>query len=831
MAGQRHRIRRYLFEVELDGIERAGPVQDTLTRVQRDHIEALLDTCLSERCPADQLLRIERLELNLGSLPIETLESALLQRMQSALRSAIATQQEQASRDAAHIGEDLEAETQLELIAFFLQTGTVPWWVDTSEKRPVATALHRLLSRKTPQVMAQLRSLLRDAGRCLRLIRHSEDGALLQLLSTLLLASPLQRSMRVTDVTRRVSYLLHSSAQELAARLGVSAAQLRIALWLGSLRAACSIADASPHEEDFWAEALAHAALDLAVPYGDLVSELVHPLLAADATPCFALQSVLAAAHVVSAPNAAQGALTHRDALARDIRGPVVSPNAAAISWGSKAPQAPAMGESELRHADAAESRLHAAGEFMGTLSRDTVMDSGRDAGRDSGRVSGAHSLADCGPQQTSECGQEAPSDPAVSTQPGALPRLANRQLGAPRTVDTPVDLDGSVRESGPGIATSEMDTKDTPKLAPRHPRHGQPATSPPHALPTGPRTDSPFDSDVVAALDANVTPDPELDPLAALSSELRQVCLESPHAVQKNLQDVLDSVAALGEPGTVDQQDATASVVEDERAAETRLSKHMRTGAHPTALRHLLRRLQWLRSHSFVRHAVLQRAIRHVQAALDPPHTLRRPPIHEPTRSDSAMVPPFADVQQRTRENVRQRSTVPLSFSETVETYVEYAGLVVLWPFLTPLFENLGLLHEQTFVDWAALHRATGLLVHLATGDSEPAEHQAALAKVLCGLPLSCVLDFADPLTDAEAAECSHVLLAAIAHARLGDDISPSEFRSAFVARRGVLSVRDDSWLLRVEHLGKHPEPRTLPWPISWIRLPWIDRPIYVEW
>lgn len=817
MAEQRHRIRRYVFEVELDSIERARAVQDTLTRVQRDQLAALLDACLSEQCPADQLLRIDRLELNLGLLPSETLESALLQRLQSALRTAIATQQEQATRDAAHVGEDLEAETQLELIAFFLQTGTVPWWADTRERRPVATALHRLLSCSTPRVTAQLRSLLRDAGRCLRLVRHCEDAALLQLVSTLLLSSPLQRSMRVVDVARRLPHLLHTSAQERADRLGVSAAQLRTALWLGSLQAACSVADASPHEEDFWAEALAHAALELAVPYVDLVSELVHPLLAADATPSLALQRVLASAHV-SASNVAYRATTHGEAHALDVHVPLESPDPAAISWVSEAPQAHVIGDSEPRRTDAVESRLPSAVEFIEELSSNTE------------RASEAHSLAGSGAQQTSEPGQESPTDPEPSTHHGALTRLANGQPVGRAAAATPADFDGSVREFSPGSVPTETDTKDIPTLRPQQPSRGQPAASARHALSTSAKTDSVFDSDVVPVLDRKATEDPELDPIAALFGELRQACLEAPQAAQKILQDTLDVLPALWEPGALDRHGAAASPLE-ERAEETRLSHPTRTGAHAAALRRLLRRLQWLRSHSIVRPAVLLRAIRHVQAALDATHTLHRPLMHGRTRPESAMAPPLVAVNQGTRDNVGPRNAVPLSFSETVETYVEQAGCVVLWPFLAPLFENLGLLHDQTFVDWAALQRATGLLVHLATGDREPAEHQATLPKVLCGMPFACVLDFADPLTDAEAAECSHVLLAAIAHARLGDETIPSEFRSAFIARRGVLSVRDDCWLLRVESSGQQTDPRTLPWPITWIRLPWLDRPIYVEW
>jgi Contractile injection system tape measure protein len=164
-------------------------------------------------------------------------------------------------------------------------------------------------------------------------------------------------------------------------------------------------------------------------------------------------------------------------------------------------------------------------------------------------------------------------------------------------------------------------------------------------------------------------------------------------------------------------------------------------------------------------------------------------------------------------------------------ESYVDNAGLVVLWPFLGHLFEHLELLAERQFPDRAALHRAVGLLQHLATGDREPPEYQLALPKVLCGMDLDEALDFGPPVTETETEECENLLTAAIAHAPILGEMSIAGLRESFLLRKGVLSARDGAWLLRVERVGYDVVLDRLPWGVGWVKLGWMEAALRVEW
>ncbi|WP_437787379.1 contractile injection system tape measure protein [Sorangium sp. So ce1097] len=174
---------------------------------------------------------------------------------------------------------------------------------------------------------------------------------------------------------------------------------------------------------------------------------------------------------------------------------------------------------------------------------------------------------------------------------------------------------------------------------------------------------------------------------------------------------------------------------------------------------------------------------------------------------------------------------TIDPAYSESDEVYVENAGLVVLWPFLGHLFERLGLMTDGQIADRRARSRAAGLLQHLCTGDLEPAEYQLPLCRVLCGMSTTEVFDFGPPVTEAEAEECENLLTAAIASAPILGEMSIAGLRGSFLIRKGTLGVRDDAWLLRAERATHDVVLDRFPWGMSWVKLPWMEAPLGVEW
>ncbi len=165
-------------------------------------------------------------------------------------------------------------------------------------------------------------------------------------------------------------------------------------------------------------------------------------------------------------------------------------------------------------------------------------------------------------------------------------------------------------------------------------------------------------------------------------------------------------------------------------------------------------------------------------------------------------------------------------------EAYIDSAGLVLLWPFVPTLFDRLGLLLEQKkFTGENARQRAIALVHYLATGELHPPDFRLPLAKVLCGAPVDDVFDRDLDLTENEMGEATNVLVAALEHAKSLGVMEPDAFQSAFLRRRGVLSVQGGTWLVRVERAPYDAVLQHLPWALQWIRFPWMQAPLCVEW
>ena len=159
----------------------------------------------------------------------------------------------------------------------------------------------------------------------------------------------------------------------------------------------------------------------------------------------------------------------------------------------------------------------------------------------------------------------------------------------------------------------------------------------------------------------------------------------------------------------------------------------------------------------------------------------------------------------------------------------VDNAGIVLVHPFLPGFFDGLGVATGDELVDPG---RALCLLHHLATGKLTAPEHRLTLAKVLCGVRLEEPTEADVGLTEAETEEAIALLDAAIGHWGALGGSSPDALRGEFLMRPGTLAAdADGDWLLRVEARAVDILLDQLPWGLSLVKLPWMDRPLRVEW
>ena len=169
----------------------------------------------------------------------------------------------------------------------------------------------------------------------------------------------------------------------------------------------------------------------------------------------------------------------------------------------------------------------------------------------------------------------------------------------------------------------------------------------------------------------------------------------------------------------------------------------------------------------------------------------------------------------------------------QTNRLKVQYAGLVILHPFLQRLFAQTGIVNEgEKNIPFQNLSKAAALLHFIATGNDEVFEFELGFIKVLIGLvPEAPLLVSNGLLNSLEKEECISLVLAVIGYWSILKNTSVDGLRQTFLHRNALLNITDMGWTLQVESTPFDLLINHLPWSFSIVKLPWMKKPIYTEW
>ncbi len=161
----------------------------------------------------------------------------------------------------------------------------------------------------------------------------------------------------------------------------------------------------------------------------------------------------------------------------------------------------------------------------------------------------------------------------------------------------------------------------------------------------------------------------------------------------------------------------------------------------------------------------------------------------------------------------------------------INNAGLVLLNSFFLPYLQRLQLVSESQFVSSQAQLDAVHYLQFLASGHCQTEEHHLFLNKVLCGIEQEQPLEAGIAMAPEQKQLADSLLDSVIQHWPSCGSSSSDGFRGNWLIRQGVLLKQGENWHLTVE---KRPYDVLLAKaPVSWsiIKLPWQDKPLYVDW
>ncbi len=158
-------------------------------------------------------------------------------------------------------------------------------------------------------------------------------------------------------------------------------------------------------------------------------------------------------------------------------------------------------------------------------------------------------------------------------------------------------------------------------------------------------------------------------------------------------------------------------------------------------------------------------------------------------------------------------------------------AGIILFWPFLTRFFETLSFLKNGVFVNDEFRNRAVYLIQYLAFYRIDFPEYELVLNKLLTGMLTEDHLEPFVTLTDEEKTLTTSLLYGLINNWEKVKNSTPEGIQETFLQREGILRFKREEVFLEVEKKGVDILVKSIPWNISLIKLPWMKKPMHVEW
>lgn len=172
-------------------------------------------------------------------------------------------------------------------------------------------------------------------------------------------------------------------------------------------------------------------------------------------------------------------------------------------------------------------------------------------------------------------------------------------------------------------------------------------------------------------------------------------------------------------------------------------------------------------------------------------------------------------------------------TFSTPLKAEVEIAnsGIVLTHAYVPMLMSRLQLTVDNKFVDSNAQNKCVLVLHYLATGYDLNSDQGLDLLKVLCGLPLTAKVNFANQIFANEKELVEDLIRAMISHWPAIGNSSIAGFRGNWLVRDGNLTENEDNWMLSINRRSYDVLLQKCPYPFSIIKFPWMSKTLRVSW
>ena len=219
-------------------------------------------------------------------------------------------------------------------------------------------------------------------------------------------------------------------------------------------------------------------------------------------------------------------------------------------------------------------------------------------------------------------------------------------------------------------------------------------------------------------------------------------------------------------------------------------------------------------------------------QSVKTPHQQVDAKPPHDTTKSNQPKLT-LAEQLLHLKDQGSKESNIPKASHKILEEplYIQEAGLVLTWSFLTTYFSRIGLLTDNTFTNVAESIQGVHLLHFLASGHTSAPEHELTMSKLLCGIDLDTPIPTEVDLGKEALAHGEDLLKAMMKYWPPMEQSSPDGLRGSFLMREGRLTETAETWELQIEQKPYDLLLAKASFSYSIVKLPWMSKVLYVQW
>lgn len=186
MQNENHIINKQVFEFSCSRYEDAFQLQKQMESGLQHNIQACINKALCEWNDSAEVVRIDKLEIDIGDIPFDNLAGLLPRKIYTSLAGRFTTTFVPGKTSIAAIEtvqKNSDTDT-IELLEIFLLSGSLPWWAGEAGSFSLTETIQRVIENDTGNLKSLLLKYILNEKFTERLV-HQTDAALLQKLTAL----------------------------------------------------------------------------------------------------------------------------------------------------------------------------------------------------------------------------------------------------------------------------------------------------------------------------------------------------------------------------------------------------------------------------------------------------------------------------------------------------------------------------------------------------------------------------------------------------------------------------------------------------------------------